>query len=70
MNLIEQAAASQARIDDQLRHIRGLAWRALVINRTIGDTIEATAPVGYMPPEKRQQIVAIFEEILATAKTP
>lgn len=52
---------------EELLTIRREARRALIINRTIGDDIDEKHPPGWMPPKKRQDIIAILQAILAEA---
>jgi hypothetical protein len=50
-----------------LEVIRREAWRALIINRTVGEDIDKEHPTGWMPPAKREKIIEILQGILAAA---
>ena len=57
---------------ERLSSIRGRCFRALTIDRTFkkGDdfVVESEHPKGFMPPDKRKDIIKIIQEIQDIAK--
>ena len=48
---------------NKIQEIRKLCLSAKLINQTVGKELDKKPPEGWMPPEKRQKVMEIFNLI-------